>query len=482
MTATPTPVNRRRGVSVDWVYIRYRTVGYLAGLLIAAGIGLVGWWWISSRLAPDEARATAAIRSAEALVAEASAHDPDAQQLSLARAHLDRARQELGAASYGPAVDEARAADSLAREALALRTGDGAPSVRLVRIEGDVRVKRAGQFLWDRASEQMLLEANDQIRTGADGSAQLVYFDGSVMTLGSGTLLELRDLHRDPQGREQRVSERLAWGAVEGTTDAKNGTRSIHELATDSASVRASEGSQFRIRHDRERGESEVVSLGGDVVVRTPRGEIPLEKNTRIALSGGEVVDRGKLLEAPRQLGPPDQKTFLGASETRVGLAWSQVEGTRNYHLQLSDRSMFTRTILDMEHVQSTEMELPPLAPGSYYWRVAAVDRSGRSGQWSSVRRFRLMGAEFSDPEDGVPPPLDVSEILVVGTNAIITGCAEPGALVWIEGERVDLRDDGCFNWVIKLREDGQNKLQFLAQDAAGNETRRVGYAYVDVF
>ena len=109
--------------------------------------------------------------------------------------------------------------------------------MRLVRIEGDVRVKRAGQFLWEKASDQMLLEASDQIRTGADGSAQLVYFDGSVMTLGSGTLLELRDLHRDPQGREQRVSERLAWGAVEGVTDAKHGSRSVHELATDSASM-----------------------------------------------------------------------------------------------------------------------------------------------------------------------------------------------------------------------------------------------------
>ena len=482
MTATPTPAPHRQGVSVDWVYVRYRTVGYLAGALIVAGLAFVGWWWWTSKLAPDETSAAQAISAAKEMIAQAESSAPEAPSITLAQAHLQRAREELDGGRYGSSLDEARTAEELARDALASVAIGGAPSVRIARLEGDVRVKRAGQFLWERASEQMILESSDQIRTGSDGMTQLVYFDGSVMTLSSGTLLELRDLHRDHQGRGQRVSERLAWGSVQGSTDSKSGQRSVHELATDQASVRATEGSEFRVEHDRERGESQIVSLRGNVVVQTPEREIPLEANTRISLADGEVIDQGRLLEPPRPMGPPDQKTFLGQSDTRVTLTWSPVAAAHHYRLQLSDRSMFGRTMLDMDHVATTSMEIPPLVPGDYYWRVAAIDKKGQPGQWSEARRFRLMGAEFNDPGDRDPPMLEISEILVVGSNSIITGRAEPGALVWIEGERVDLRDDGGFNWVIKLRHDGKNKIHFLAQDPAGNETRRIGYAYVDVY
>ena len=37
------------------------------------------------------------------------------------------------------------------------------------------------------------------------------------------------------------------------------------------------------------------------------------------------------------------------------------------------------------------------------------------------------------------------------------------------------------FTWVVKLWKDGENRIRLAAQDAAGNETRRVASAYLDV-
>jgi len=482
MTASPTPTPGRTRVSVDWVYVRYRTVGWLSAALIVGGILLTGWWWWSQHGAPDEQGALEAVAVAEASVERAEAKEPEAAELKLARGHLRRAQEELQARQFGSAIDEATAAGALALEVLQGDDASRNASVRVARIEGDVRVKRAGQFLWEAATEQSVLEANDQIRTGSDGTVQLVYVDGSVMSLSPGTLLELRSLHRDPHGREQRVSERLAWGSLRGSTDAPEGVRSIHEVATDSASISALHGSEFQVRHDRERGRSEVVSLKGDVTVKTGDKEISLQPNSRVAVAGGEVVEQGMLIDAPRPVSPPDQKTFLGSSDGQVSLTWTTVSGAARYHLQLSDRPLFNRTMLDMALLETSTIDLPPLAAGDYYWRVAALDGKHQPGQWSDVRRFRLLDAEYHDTEDKDPPLLEISEILVVGTNAIVTGASEPGALVWVDGERVDINDAGAFNWVVKLRSDGENKLQFLAQDAAGNETRRIGYAYVDVF
>ncbi|MDH3284930.1 MAG: hypothetical protein OEQ13_09315, partial [Acidobacteriota bacterium] len=134
MTATPTPAPHRQGVSVDWVYVRYRTVGYLAGALIVAGLAFVGWWWWTSKLAPDETSAAQAISAAKEMIAQAESSAPEAPSITLAQAHLQRAREELDGGRYGSSLDEARTAEELARDALASVAIGGAPSVRIARL------------------------------------------------------------------------------------------------------------------------------------------------------------------------------------------------------------------------------------------------------------------------------------------------------------------------------------------------------------
>ncbi len=480
MAVTPTSAGRGGRVAVDWVYIQTRTLIVL-GLLLVVGLCGGAWWWLAGQSLPLEKQAAQSIIRAESLEVQARAAVPGAGSLTLAREHLGEAHSAFDSQHFTRALDEARAAEAISREIL---DGGGLDEsgVRIVQADGDVRIKRSGQFMWEPANVRSMLAMGDQIRTGAGASAQLIYFDGTVMTMRSGTLLEIRELFRDSEQRTQRVSERLAWGSLKASTNETAGIEGVHEVSTAATAVRADRASEFTVEHDREKGRSQVTALRGELKLETSDGEVAISESTRVAMTRGTIVGQSKILAPPMLKDPPDQKTFLAPRESQVHLSWMILAQAESYHLQLSPRPMFSRMEYEQESLQAAQATLPPLAPGTYYWRVTGVDAKGYPGRWSDTRKFRVLGAEFRDPDDTKPPSLEISEILVIGTNAIISGRAEAGALMWIGGERVDLDESGAFTWVIKLHKDGENRIVFQAQDAAGNETTRVGYAFVDVF
>jgi hypothetical protein len=479
MAVTPVNAKGRSPVVVEWVYVRYRTVMLLGGLLLLAAAGGVFWW--GSDAADRETGAVAAVGAAGQKVAEAGAAAPDSLRLPEARTRLDEAQAALQRRDWAAAADGAAAATQIAQSIVDEHRGAAAgTSVGVSRVTGDVRLKRAGQFLWEPVEAGNDLHSGDQLRTGAAGSAQLLYFDGTTMTVSPGTLLEIRELHRDPERRTQRVSERLAFGQLSAQTRENAGYESVHEVATDAASVRAKQPAEFQIRHGRD-GRSEVVATRGELALASGDREVPLPEATRVTVAAGEVIEKTRLLEPPLLSAPADQASIVGGAPGGVTLAWGAVDRAAGYRVQVSDRPLFPPGS-EAQTVQETAVALGEVAPGSYFWRVAALDAQGQEGRWSESRKFRLVGEEFRDPSDRTPPALDVSEIMVVGSNAIVSGRSEPGALVWVDGERVDLEDDGRFTWIVKLRVDGENRIRFVAQDAAGNESRRIGTAWLDVF
>lgn len=469
----------RQPLVVDWFYIRYRTILAIVAIVLV-GAGGVLFWLSGTRRAPaGEADAARAISAAEQVIDEAAALAPGQQSLAPARREVARALELLDRREFAGSVEAANAAERLGRDLLAgMRAAEA--GVRIVRVDGDVRVRRAGQFVWAAATEHDQLKVGDQVRTGGNGSAQLVYFDGTMMTVSPETLLEIRELHRDQAARTQRVSGRLEFGELSAQTQEAEGYASVHEVSTESAAVRANSASEFQVRQAKDGGRSEVVANRGRVVVEAAGREVPVGESRRVTLEGARIVDEGALLDAPQLVAPPDQRNMTVVGP--VTLSWSAVPGARGYFVHYSDRPIFTIGSSHARQVTTPAFAVQQPALGTHYWRVAAIDDGGRPGQWSETRRFRVLSEEFRDADDRTPPTLEISELMVVGTNAIVTGRAEPGVLVWIDGERVDLEDDGRFTWVVKLREDGINKIRFVAQDAAGNETRKIGTARLDVF
>jgi hypothetical protein len=60
--------------------------------------------------------------------------------------------------------------------------------------EGDVFVMKAGTDSWIEAEVGMSLEAGDRIKTGDDSSAEVTFFNGSIIELQAGTEIEITSL------------------------------------------------------------------------------------------------------------------------------------------------------------------------------------------------------------------------------------------------------------------------------------------------
>jgi hypothetical protein len=125
---------------------------------------------------------------------------------------------------------------------------------------------------------------------------------------------------------------------------------------------------------------------------------------------------------------------------------------------------------------------LPDLSPGSYYWRLSARDSRGTEGAFSETRKFRIGSERERASEDKVPPPLQLIDFLPSGALVIIKGRTEPAATIAIDGQPVDVYDDGTFTAVVKMKHDGPNTLEIVAQDTTGNETKVRKSVYVETY
>lgn len=96
--------------------------------------------------------------------------------------------------------------------------------------------------------------------------------------------------------------------------------------------------------------------------------------------------DRHRLLPAPATIEPATGAFITGASAT---FRWSPVAGAAAYHFQLARDERFADVVTDRTRARSSGELIEGLAPGQYYWRLAAVDDRGDDGRWGTVQSYR---------------------------------------------------------------------------------------------
>ncbi len=477
----------RFGILLDWFTVRYSTVAIALGVLVAVAAG--GTWAIVHFRNKDRQDAHDEIQQAQRLRENAApmAHDTRLKELLKATdGKLADAVGSYDAHAWADARTAALVAQTSAQRLIDLGRGAAESSsvVRFYRIEGEVRVKRAGQFHWDSANSKMVLNTGDQIKTSGTSVVELIYSDGAVTTLRPGSLLEIKEVFQEPVTRARRVRERLSWGEVQATTRKSDAEGSFHEVSTDTVTARTTDESSFTVKSDEGSGSGAVSVFAGGVEVGAGSRTLALGPLQRVAVSGGALSEVENLPMVPRLVQPPDQKVFTWTrpEDSKATLVWEKVPEAARYRLQVSERWLFTEPVVDSDTLAKTSVELTGLRPSSYYWRVFAIDGDGRSGPSSTVRRFKVSTGNLSTGSDSVPPPLQVDDSVLTGQILIVSGRTEPGATVWIEGERVDVNDLGEFTSVVRLRKDGENLVRLTAQDPAGNETTRQERVFVESY
>jgi hypothetical protein len=475
-------------IVLDWFNVTYKSVALALLAVVAVGAG--GWYaWSHLAGSGPKAEAQEAIARATSKLSEAAGYSGDErldEVRASARTALDEANTTFSDGDYDNARMAAMRSENLSQKAIDMARGEGTTSreVRFYRLEGDIRVKRAGEFNWEQADRKMTLRVGDQVKTSSSSSVQLIYFDGTITTVQPGSLLEVRDLREDPATKVRKVTEKLNWGEIVASTQKRNVEGSVHEVATDKAVATTGEAGEFRIAVDTQTKQASFDVFQGKVQVQGPDRRESLGAGERLRASAdGKILTKEVLPGVPRLVAPSDQRVFVyeDPSKGTTNLSWEKVPGASRYHLIISDKVLFTDPLYDADRDETTVV-IDGVAAGAYYWKVAAVSPSGVRGPFSEPRRFRVTSQKIRDREDTSPPRLEITDFVQTGPMVILNGRTEPGAQLWIDSEKVDVYDDGTFYAVIRLRKEGNNDVQLVAQDAAGNEARLVKRAYVEQF
>jgi len=477
-------------IQLDWFNVSYRAIFSVTFAVLLAG-GAASYYIYLKFFYEGSPRAEARLaidQAEEALDKAGPAVQPDSTTdlKQSAQRLLAEARRQYDSSNYQDSRKSAVESKLNSEKALAISRGESAREVQFYRIEGDVKVKRVRELIWVDAERGMSLSVGDQVKTSSRASAQIIYFNGTITTIKPGSLLEIKALYDNPATRVQQVRERLREGRISASTQEQSVAGSYHEVSTQNTVAKAAERADFEVGYDKDKEKTEVE-------VHTGKASLTAGASPTVTLAAQQRIDVDKSAQvspvqqvptAPSLVEPADQKIFQmkdGTAPT-VELQWEPVESATGYRLQIASQPLFSQPVVDLDSLKTTAATLPNVKEGGYYWRVSTLFGTGRSSPYSEVRKFKVITGKVAQTGDSVPPVLTVDDFLVFASQVIIRGKTEPGVLLVIGGNKVDVYDDGSFTTVVPLKHEGLNRVQFVAQDTAGNETRLERTASVDPY
>lgn len=479
------PVQKADRQGKDWYSVSVETLrswGLLALVVVLAGLGFYFYRQYDRSSARQEA--AAAISQAEMLrqrlAAEPRVATGFATEFEDGSQGLREAKARLEARDFGAARDRGKHSRDVLQsivDALALRGGAG--QAQFVTLQGEVELRRGSAGEWQEARSRVQLQSGDTVRTGENGSAVVVFQDGTLYTVQPNTQFIVSQGSGGAGGAPEQAIE-MKYGWVNLSTSQSTGSN----VKTPGAVARVKESSEAYVAVDKGtsqgrfgayRGGLELASNGG-----TTRQVGPLQ----------QVVQTGDLLSEPRAMpGKPEPEEpvddlLLDLDATKkLVLAWQPVPGATHYALQVSRNHLFVDNVIDAESRTRTRATLGLRGEGSFQWRVAAFGADGLQGPWSEPRKFRVASAVHNgggEKKDAAPPELDLGDIKTYGSISMVNGRTEPGARVEVNGEQVTLGADGSFTKAVQLNKEGWNIIEVRARNAWGNETVRRHRVFVE--
>lgn len=483
MRSAPTRPSARR-FEIDWVVVSLEGIrrwGLRAFLLVVAGGAvLVGLYLLHE---PVERRAERALRRATALqntLRNAGLPSGLFQEFEVASNILAEARIHFERQDFSPAL--VRGEDALRRFELltGLANQDFAGSGQIISVEGRVEVQRTNQTRWERAREKQPLYNGDFVKTGSDGSAEILFSDGTVFRVAPNSLLEV---HRDARG-----SSTSAPGEVRvkvGQVNVYTATQSS-SVVTDTVRADVQRDSRVGVEVAEDSSTTVAAYTGRAFVSSAAGGRVELTSRQAVSASPqGSMGPRRPVPEPPTLLAPASGHTVKLDETDRLAVSWRPVPGAPSYVLQVSRSRLFKTGTVDLETPPrtSTTANLRIILPGSYFWRVAALGEGGIRSEWSAARSFRAthrVGME--ELADTTPPRLDVQRATQMGNLVLIQGVTEPGVTVTVHGEGVEVSADGRFIKTVAINQEGRTTIVVRAIDPAGNVTEHRETIFLELY
>jgi hypothetical protein len=410
------PVQKADRQGKDWYSVSVETLQSWGLLLLLLVLAVLGFYFYH-RYDQSSLR-----REAETLISQAEAlrqrlsNEPRvatgfAAEYEDGAQSLKEAKARLEARDLGAARDRGRHSRDVLQsvlDALALRGGAG--QAQFVTLQGEVEYRRGEGGDWQEARSRVQLQSGDTVRTAENGSAVVMFQDGTLYTVQPNTQLVVSPGSGGAGGGPEQAIE-MKYGWVNLSTSQSTGSN----VKTPGAVARVKESSEAYVAVDKGTSQGRFGAY---------RGGMELSSNGGLTRQVGplqQVVQTGGLLSEPKAMpGRPepvepvdDLQLDLDATKKLV-LAWQPVPGASHYALQVSRNHLFVDNVIDAESRTKTRATLGLRGEGSFQWRVAAFGADGLQGPWSEPRKFRVASAARNgggEKKDATPPELDLGDI-----------------------------------------------------------------------
>jgi uncharacterized protein YpmB len=470
------------GADIDWYLISIDRLKQLIVLIVLVLVGVAGFLYYRSLQTPNQ-KAQKAIEAADSSLNELATRKDFSKyrnDFDRAKARVDQAKKLLAKGSPEEAEAAAIEAQAITRTALA-GIGERESDAQFLTVEGQVEFQKGGSGDWKKADRNTPLFNGDWVKTGSGASAELFFSNGSIYTIGANALLEVYAAVNPTTNRKDNAVQ-MRVGRLEINTTDEVGT-----VRTPGTQVVVDAESTAQVDVNAQEKQTRIVALKGATSVSSAKGgsAVPLGKGEQLAASDqGDLGQKSNYLLPPALLIPNDNQVYQGTSEMTVEFNWAPRPEAHGYQLQVSRSRLFSVLEIDAKRVDA-RAKVKVTSEGSFYWRVASIDETGKPGPASQFRRFRVTGfgtnATPTGSGDTTPPTLTVEKPQSLGGPLyLIKGKAEAGATVFVDDLEISIDPDGSFQKLVSFTKVGLNTVVVRAVDPAANQSLQRVNIYVE--
>lgn len=465
----------------QWYTTSVETVRALGVAVLLLVLGVVGFFgyrrWEVYHLQREAAGAIEESRGLIQRLQHGQAATGFEEEYRAAWASLQEARAGYDRAAWADALDDAKRSRTLLLSILdALKHSGRGGEAQFIAVQGGVEVRRGERGTWDEARARMVLDSGDYVKTAENGSAEVMFLDGTLYTVRPNTLLLITRLPT-AEGAPGEQAIEMEYGWVNLNTTAQSGSR----VTTPHAEARVAEQTEATVTYDQQSATGRFAAYSGSVEVATDKGQRQqLAGLEQVVQTEAGLSEKLPLPPAPELVQPANNAEVDLSTNDRLVLAWEPVATASRYALQVSRNRLFVDNVIDVDNRTRTRATLGVRGEGDFEWRVAALTKDGVRGPWSDPGRFRIAAVRGAGGLDKTPPEVELADVQSYGSIFIFSGRTEPGSSVAVAGEQVAVKADGSFTKTVQLEQEGWNIVEVKVRDAAGNETVRRQRVFVD--
>ncbi len=304
----------------DWYLVSVDTLRAWAVVLVLAVLVAGGFFGYRAWERNDlERRAASTLRDARTLLSRLQGDDV----LEAYRSQYQSALESLNAATtafsgrhFVVALDQAQQSHKLLQvilDASGSHQG-GAGQAQFISVQGRVEFRRGEGGEWQDARPRVVLYTGDHVKTGANGSAEIVFSDGTLYTARPDTQLVVFRT-RTGAGLPGEQAIRMDYGWVNLNTSKRGSKVSVPE-----AEARVEGDSEATVTYDAGSKTARFAAIRGGMKVDSVSGEHrEVGELEQVVHAGGKLSEPEQLPAAPVLLAPDDNSELLPRADPADG-------------------------------------------------------------------------------------------------------------------------------------------------------------------